>query len=150
MRKLVLGLALLLISAAPDAFAARQRNARTTFTPPPEPGVIFVVIDYARAGGVAQGTMVNVDFGKGQPEGHDRGSLPRDLLGDDPGGVRAQDAAPHVRLGADDDHHERRHRPRALPGRSAPGDPGRLLQADAVGYDSKDIKDCKDGKDERP
>jgi hypothetical protein len=64
MRKLTFILALLLLSAAPEAFAARQRLAKTTFTPPPEPGVIFVVIDYARAGGLAQGTVVNVDWGR--------------------------------------------------------------------------------------
>jgi hypothetical protein len=64
MRKPALALVLLLLSLAPNAFAARQRNAKTTFTPPPEPGVIFVVIDYARADGLAQGTVVNVDWGR--------------------------------------------------------------------------------------
>lgn len=62
MRKLHLGLALLLIAIAPAAFA-RQRPAKAVFTPPPEPGVIFVVIDFARASGIAQGTTVDVSWG---------------------------------------------------------------------------------------
>jgi hypothetical protein len=64
MRKLHLALALPLILAAATAFAGRQSVAASAyFTPPPEPGVIFTVINFARSGGTAQGTMVNVDWG---------------------------------------------------------------------------------------
>jgi hypothetical protein len=64
MRKLHLALALLLILTAATAFAGRRSIATAvSFTPPPEPGVIFTVINFARSGGTAQGTIVNVDWG---------------------------------------------------------------------------------------
>ena len=64
MRKLHLALALPLILAAATAFAGRRSVATTTsFTPPPEPGVIFTVIDFPRASGQAQAAMVNVSWG---------------------------------------------------------------------------------------
>lgn len=63
MRKLPV-LALLLILTAATAFAARRSVATSaSFTPPAEPGVIYTVIDYARASGRAQATTVNVDWG---------------------------------------------------------------------------------------
>lgn len=48
----------LLTCAAGAAWAATA-----TYTPPPEPGHIFTVINYARRGGRAQTTYVNVDWG---------------------------------------------------------------------------------------
>ena len=65
MRKLHLGLALLLILAvASTAYSARRAAlSRAYFTPPPEPGVIFTVIDFARSSGKAQTTVVNVEWG---------------------------------------------------------------------------------------
>jgi hypothetical protein len=63
MRKLHLALALLLIASASVAFAGRRAFSTANFTPPPEPGVIFTVIDFARASGRAQGTVVNVEWG---------------------------------------------------------------------------------------
>ena len=63
MRKLPV-LAFLLILTAATAFAGRRSIATAvSFTPPPEPGVIFTVIDIARASGKAQNTIVNVDWG---------------------------------------------------------------------------------------
>ena len=63
MRKLT-ALALLLILTAATAFAARQRVATSaSFTPPAEPGVIFTVINFPRASGLAQSAVVNVDWG---------------------------------------------------------------------------------------
>jgi hypothetical protein len=63
MRKLPI-LALLLILAASTAYPARRAAlSRTYFTPPPTPGVIYAVIDYARSSGTAQGTVVNVEWG---------------------------------------------------------------------------------------
>lgn len=65
MRKLP-GLALLLILTAATAFAARrqQQAATAAFTPPPEPGVIYTIIDFPRASGLAQGAIVNIDWGR--------------------------------------------------------------------------------------
>jgi hypothetical protein len=63
MRKLSI-LALLLILTAATAFAGRRSvAAAVSFTPPAEPGVIFTVINFARASGKAQATIVNVDWG---------------------------------------------------------------------------------------
>lgn len=63
MRKLPI-LALLLILTAATAFAARRSVATSaSFTPPAEPGVIYTVINFPRASGVAQSTTVNVDWG---------------------------------------------------------------------------------------
>jgi len=63
MRKLPV-LALLLILTAATALAARRSVATSAgFTPPAEPGVIYTVIDFARASGRAQTTTVNVDWG---------------------------------------------------------------------------------------
>ncbi|MFL6196655.1 MAG: hypothetical protein ACJ75H_20905 [Thermoanaerobaculia bacterium] len=64
MRKLPLtvGLALtVLLSVA--AWGAREWASKATFTPPAETGTIFTVIDYARAGGRAQATYINVEWG---------------------------------------------------------------------------------------
>ena len=63
MRKLPV-LALLLILAATTAFAGRRSvAAAATFTPPPEPGTIFTVINFPRASGAAQAAIVNIDWG---------------------------------------------------------------------------------------
>src|SRR4051794_34829684 len=63
MRRLHLALAVLLIAGSTVAFARGRAFSTTNFTPPPEPGVIFTVIDFARASGRAQGTVVNVEWG---------------------------------------------------------------------------------------
>jgi len=57
--------ALLLLIVLPTAILARTRvwKVRATFVPPPEPGKIFVVIQYDRSSGHNQGTFVNVDWG---------------------------------------------------------------------------------------
>ena len=57
--------ALLLLIVLPTAILARTRvwKDRATFVPPPEPGKIFVVIQYDRSSGHNQGTFVNVDWG---------------------------------------------------------------------------------------
>lgn len=52
---------LTLITAAAVAIAAPISKA--SFTPPAETGVIFTVINYARASGQAQATYVTVDWG---------------------------------------------------------------------------------------
>ena len=63
MRKLTT-LALLLILTAATAFAARQSVATSaSFTPPAQAGVIYTVIDFPRASGLAQSAVVNVDWG---------------------------------------------------------------------------------------
>ncbi len=63
MRKLPI-LALLLILAASTAYSARRAAiSRAYFTPPPTPGVIYTVIDFARSSGTAQATVVNVEWG---------------------------------------------------------------------------------------
>jgi hypothetical protein len=57
---LVLGVALV----ASAAFARKApKSATGSFTPPPEPGIIYTVIDFARAGGRAEGTVVEVSQG---------------------------------------------------------------------------------------
>jgi len=64
MRKLPALALLLILAAAATAFAGRRSvAAAASFTPPAEPGVIFTVINYARASGKPQGTIVNVDWG---------------------------------------------------------------------------------------
>lgn len=63
MRKLP-ALALLLVLTASTAYPARRTGlSRTYFTPPPEAGVIYTVIDFARSSGKAQTTVVNVEWG---------------------------------------------------------------------------------------
>jgi hypothetical protein len=63
MRKLPT-LALLLTLTAATAFAARRNVAtQAGFTPPPEPGVVYTVIDFPRAAGQAQTAIVNVSWG---------------------------------------------------------------------------------------
>src|SRR5436309_16132394 len=63
MRKLTT-LALLLILTAATAFAARQSVATSaSFTPPAQAGVIYTVIDFPRASGLAQSAVVNEDLG---------------------------------------------------------------------------------------
>jgi hypothetical protein len=57
-------LALLLILTAATAFAARRSIATAaSFTPPPEAGVIYTVIDFPRASGKAQSAIVTVSWG---------------------------------------------------------------------------------------
>lgn len=64
MRKVRPGLALLLVLAASTAYpAGRAALSRAYFTPPPEAGVIYTVIDFARSSGKAQTTVVNVEWG---------------------------------------------------------------------------------------
>lgn len=63
MRKLPV-LALLLILTAATAFAARRSvAAAASFTPPAQAGVIYTVINFPRASGLAQSAVVNVDWG---------------------------------------------------------------------------------------
>src|SRR5690348_13402289 len=63
MRKLPT-LALLLVLTASTAYSARRAGlSQAYFTPPPEPGVIYTVINYARSSGRAQTTVVNVEWG---------------------------------------------------------------------------------------
>ena len=62
MRK-ILALALLLILTAAAAFAARNIASSASFTPPAQPGVIYTVINFARSGGRAQATVVNISWG---------------------------------------------------------------------------------------
>ncbi len=52
---------LLLVLAASAAFGLRY--AAYQFTPPAEPGVIYTVINFDRAGGRAQATYVNIVWG---------------------------------------------------------------------------------------
>jgi hypothetical protein len=52
---------LLLVFAASAAFGFRYASYR--FTPPAEPGVIYTVINFDRAGGRAQATYVNIVWG---------------------------------------------------------------------------------------
>ena len=54
---------ILLASATAVAWAARPRASVVTFTPPAEPGLIFTVINYSRAAGTAQHTLVSVNWG---------------------------------------------------------------------------------------
>ncbi|HSS76562.1 MAG TPA: hypothetical protein VLV54_07415 [Thermoanaerobaculia bacterium] len=54
---------ILLAAATAVAWAARPRASVARFTPPPEPGLIFTVINYSRAGGTAQHTLVSVSWG---------------------------------------------------------------------------------------
>jgi hypothetical protein len=55
---------ILLISAAAVAWATKPAKASTaTYVPPSEPGLIYTVINYSRAGGTAQHTLVSVDWG---------------------------------------------------------------------------------------
>ncbi|MEA2602152.1 MAG: hypothetical protein QOF89_3144 [Acidobacteriota bacterium] len=51
----------LITSAAVAAMAATP--SKVTYTPPEETGLIYTVIDYARASGQAQFTSVTVDWG---------------------------------------------------------------------------------------
>jgi hypothetical protein len=62
MRKLHVSLATLLVFIPLAAFAAR-RFATASFTPPPETGLIYTVINYDRAFGRTQGTFVDVSWG---------------------------------------------------------------------------------------
>lgn len=62
MRKLHFALALLLVSTV--VFAGRRITIATAaFTPPPEPGVIYTVIDFDRVSGKLQPAIVNVVWG---------------------------------------------------------------------------------------
>jgi hypothetical protein len=54
-------LTILLLAGASAAFAVRYAAFR--FTPPAEPGVIYTVINFDRAGGRAQPTYVNLVWG---------------------------------------------------------------------------------------
>jgi hypothetical protein len=61
MRKAHLSLAILLTILASAAYAAKNAVAR--FTPPPETGMIYTVINFNRADGKNQATYVNVSWG---------------------------------------------------------------------------------------
>jgi hypothetical protein len=68
MRIRYLSLAVLLVVAFCALAAARPSQPRSTststvFTPPPEPGLIYVVIDFPRSGGNAQPATVSVAWG---------------------------------------------------------------------------------------
>ncbi|MFY9824074.1 MAG: hypothetical protein WAM82_22035 [Thermoanaerobaculia bacterium] len=55
---------LTLLAAVTAAWAARPNKASVaTFTPPAQPGLIYTVINYSRAGGQAQHTLVAVNWG---------------------------------------------------------------------------------------
>jgi hypothetical protein len=57
---------LLLTAATATVWAARRGTSRTsvaTFTPPAQTGLIFTVINYDRAAGRAQFTLVSVNWG---------------------------------------------------------------------------------------
>src|SRR5258708_36823121 len=54
---------ILLASATVVAWGARTRTSLATSTPPAEPGLIYTVINYGRAGGTAQHTLVSVNWG---------------------------------------------------------------------------------------
>lgn len=55
---------ILLISAAAVAWATKPTKESTaTYVPPAEPGLIYTVINYSRAGGTAQHTLVSVSWG---------------------------------------------------------------------------------------
>jgi hypothetical protein len=52
------------VLAASTAFARRAPKADgARFVPPPEAGVIYTVIDFERAGGINQGTVVQIQQG---------------------------------------------------------------------------------------
>jgi hypothetical protein len=53
-----------LLAVIVPAFATRDRFGSASFVPPAEPGHIFVVINYDRAGGRTQTTGINVDWGR--------------------------------------------------------------------------------------
>ena len=56
--------ALILLISAAAAWATRPAKASTaTFVPPAEPGLIYTIIDFNRAGGRAQNTPVTVSWG---------------------------------------------------------------------------------------
>lgn len=67
MRKLhsspIVLLAFLLLAVIVPAFAARARFSTARFIPPAEPGHIFTVINYGRALGRTQTTVINVEWG---------------------------------------------------------------------------------------
>ena len=67
MRKLhsspIVLLAFLLLAVIVPAFAARARFSTSRFIPPAEPGQIFTVINYGRASGRTQPTVINVEWG---------------------------------------------------------------------------------------
>jgi len=54
---------ILLASATAVAWGARTRASVATFTPPAEPGLIYTVINYSRAAGATQNTLVSVSWG---------------------------------------------------------------------------------------
>jgi hypothetical protein len=54
---------ILLASATAVAWGARARASVATFTPPAQPGLIYTVINYSRAAGTAQFTLVSVSWG---------------------------------------------------------------------------------------
>ena len=56
----------LLVSASAVAWARAPKAAVARYTPPAQPGLIYVVIDYARAGGRAQHTLLSVNWGQRQ------------------------------------------------------------------------------------
>jgi len=66
MRKPQLSAVLILILLAAVATLARTspgKGSAATYVPPAEPGLIYTVINYSRAGGRAQHTMVSVERG---------------------------------------------------------------------------------------
>lgn len=55
-----------LTSATAAAWTATHRASVARFTPPAQPGQIFTVINYSRAAGIAQPTLVYVSWGQYQ------------------------------------------------------------------------------------
>jgi hypothetical protein len=56
-------LTVVLLAVIVPAFAARARFSTARFIPPAEAGQIFTVINYGRASGRTQPTVVNVEWG---------------------------------------------------------------------------------------
>lgn len=54
---------ILLASVAAVARTSPGKGSAATYVPPAEPGLIYTVINYSRAGGTAQHTLVSVSWG---------------------------------------------------------------------------------------
>jgi hypothetical protein len=61
MRNLLLSVVVLLAALAPGSASTRMSTAE--YAPPPQPGDIYTVIDFARAGGTAEATTISEVMG---------------------------------------------------------------------------------------